>query len=225
MQDGVLITKNKILYKYWDSEAEQPKYRISEIQPRGLVDHLWGPVKLKDVTLGRIFEIVEPMIAVWRIILAERLEPLFLEMSQPPKPDTRSDDDKLQYLELYWDAIHEPDENTTDIWPSLHAFGNSTEKSGIYYSVSLSPINSMKDLVIRPKENFQICYYLGEEEPKKFGTRPFKLIDLLKGLFWELAWYGPPEKRDKIIQELKENYDPSKSIPLSEVFPDYKTEG
>ena len=203
MINKIIITKNKILYKFLDANLDKPKYRIVEIKPEDLIYYLYEHVALYEVTLKRIFDIIASNKYLWGIVLNEKIELLLLEANTPCKEKT-TNNSNLLFLELSWEVIYDntETEDIINISPNFYGFGLSTKKDGIYYAVGLIPIVFLKNLAVKLKENFEINYFLGIGTSKKFGKRYFTVLDLMKGVLSELTFYGTVQDKNRIMAEI-----------------------
>jgi len=209
--DKLIISNNKIFFKFWSMDKK--KHMIVEITPAGLLDHLWDDVQVNKITLRRIFEIMRPNIRLWGLILNENIEPLFSEMFD--KKCKCKNKENLKYLEVYREVEYEHGECME--FHSFHAYGQDTHETGAYYSVGLSPINSIGEIEIKIDTEFKICEAPSGTDSKykwKFGSKNFTLLEFLKAIFWELCFYGNPEERDKFYNNIIEECNKIKEEEL-----------
>jgi len=195
MSDKIIISEKSIIHKFWDEDKR--KSVATKLEPKDLIVYLWETVCFHKITLDRIFQIVEPRVEMWEIILGESIKPILEEA----KKDYNGKND-LSFLELYWDVCHEKDDNFTTIWPSLHAHGEETDGDGYYYAVDFTPCNYLKKLNVNLNTRFQIYEFCSYEKAKDFGHKYYNVMEAFKGIFYELTWHGIPEKRTKLWEEI-----------------------
>lgn len=228
------------------------------IDPEDLVSyHIWNAVEFEgDVTLRRIFEIVEPVADLWTLILQEHVKPLIEEMNVRNDEivaqalDLVNDHEPMEYLEVHWDISYDgyedKDGEDFNIWPSFHGWGSPPkdepgyeDEESIPWGVGFTPVNQMGHLPIHlntkvrircdehvrmteeEKERdrsdpYSVCNQLGWE-PLEYkirgytytecGDRNFTVLEVFKGIFWELTWYGTPENRDAKADEIRKCVD------------------
>ena len=68
-----------------------------------------------------------------------------------------------------------------------------------------------------------------DDQPNEYdlGEKTFTLLELYKGMFWEMAFMGTPERRDQQLEELKKTIEGIESgevetIPWEEVKAKFK---
>jgi hypothetical protein len=208
--EGITITNNSIIRSYWKAGRQE-----QIIAPDKLIHFIWENVRLNDdVTLGRIFDIVENNIDLWEIITGERIKPIIEESKKE-----FSGSGELKYLEIYWDVEHDAEYETLTSWPSFHAIGEPCEDDYlpeglnglIYYGISFTPNNYLKTLKLRLKNVFKIYSSDDFHDKQYFGNKQFKVLEMMKAIFYELTWFGTPEERikkhDEIMGDIEEMKD------------------
>lgn len=205
--EGIIINKESIIHSYWDTENGGRKEK--EISPDELIHCLWENIKLSDdVTLERIFDIVETNILLWEIVTGENIIPIIEESKKE-----FNGSGELINLEIYWDAEHDAEYKTLTLSPMFHAIGKPTEgdylpeelKGYIYYGISFSSNNYLKILPIKLNRNFKIYSSDNCRDLKNFDNKEFKVLEMMKAIFYELNWFGTPEDRDRKKQEIMDD--------------------
>ena len=108
-----------------------------------------------------------------------------------------------------------PDDESYKDWP---------KDQPVNYAIDMSAINTLSELPI--KLNKKMTVY--DERNKKFNevflevTADFSLLDVLKGIFWELSFHGSPKDRNVRVKELKQSIEDiesgkAKTIPWEEL--------
>lgn len=131
------------------------------------------------------------------------------------------DEEKGEALNIYedvygWGPAGEQDE---------HFMGVIDPKENIRWGISFSSTNNLADCELEINEKIDIIYdstyhgYLTDEEGKYLGSKVavgnllqrFSIGDFIHALFWELSWYGLPEKRDETKDEIHQTIEDIKS--------------
>lgn len=235
----VIVTPTKVFYRGW--YGKDRGYEEREIELVDVVTFLWDTVEFRGaITLERLFEIVKSAPDEWEMILQENIEPLLEEIDKSI-PEER-DFEGMEYLELGW--VSESDvfegKRSFDLGTDFSGYGtvppndpnftNAGYKPGesMSYGVEFLPVNEIKDFEVRldPKVKVgmdmmakqQYGAALDAQNSIDLGDKPFTVLDLFKGMFWELTFVGPPEERDVQFEELKETVDECKREFDSEEF-------
>ena len=196
-EDRIIITDKKIIHTYFSKLKNKPIAKC--INYYDFIKCVWNYVTLKNVTLGRLFEIIKPLDGIWNTILNDNIFDYLKEMDKPIEEEKSS----LDYLELYWDAsvdsVHK-----LGIWPAFHGYGYSKEdKKKVFWAIEMSKVNTFKNTPVILNTDF--CIYLEiDKKQQKIGTRDFSVLDMIKGIFWELNFFGSVEKRNKATKEINE---------------------
>jgi len=228
-EEGIVITPDKVFIRVWNGEKKKYQRRI--IKPKNLPFYCWEPVSFEgDVSLGRLFSLIEANRRKWEILLCENLEP-FLEEAQKPATKKEDDPEALAFLELYWGAETTIYKGKSDfsLWPSFHGVGYATEddkyemyKKGdrVTYAIEFTPVNELIHLPVKLDEKvkvlrtdldtFEATKNIDNEETE-LGDKAFTLLELLKGIFWEITFLGSPEHRDEEMTSMREAVDDIKS--------------
>lgn len=128
----------------------------------------------------------------------------------------------LHYLRLTWMYSYETGEDAWgsmrlevdavgEVWDDYQPGGQFYEEGKDYsqcnhWGVSFSPLFEMRDLPIRIADT--MYWYEELEYPmteRNFCPAPrVTLLDLIYSLFWEFSFYGGPEERDELCNNLKD---------------------
>lgn len=222
-QEGVIWCPDgtlKEVFWFYQEEEEVGRYYY-EILEHSLLPHLMKIVRLHpDCTLASILHTVrtfqhelEPIVGNWmNQFLIEAFEPV-------PSEHIPSSTERLDQLELYYAASATNDTYHGLTYPSLHALGESfVDYDGTpldpntsrpeQFSISFTPINQLIHLPIhfRPTMYFEISHPMALSNQIALPSPATTILQVVYGIFWELSFYGPPEKRDQIgAQLLQEN--------------------
>ena len=178
-----------------------------------------------DVTLYDILLLINRNITYYDAVLNNWTKDLVYEglFGEKQKDEFNRD---IDYLEIYRHLENIKDENKFKLEgfdvPQFHAISkvlDKDDKNGfkagdrIPYSVSFLSVADLANLPI--KLNHKVDLYemdyssdrLKSEIKYTFDYIPFKLLDILYAIVWELSFYGPPSKRDAKGKELLEIVD------------------
>jgi len=226
-EEGIIITPDKVVLRTWNGDKKRYQRRI--IKPKNLPFYCWEPVSIEgDVSLGRIFSLIEANKRKWELLLRENLEP-FLEEAQKPTTENKADD--MVFLEIYWSAETTIYKGKGEfyLWPCLQGVGYASEddKYGIHkkgekvpYAIEFVPVNNLVRYPIKLDENVQVlttdldAFEASRDTSCKeteLGNKPFTLLELFKGIFWEIAFLGSPENRDQEIGIIRETMEDIKN--------------
>jgi len=153
-------------------------------------------------------------------------------------------DGDIEYLELYWSG--DKDGKMNNQW-GFHGVGRSgDEKVKEYYkkydledipkdyrekyAIGFSPLYKLADYRIQLcKEMIIADWETKNMDDQRINFSPsISLITLLYWVFWELSWYGSPERRTKKFNDLKnrcnefDKMDPKLLKSPEEVFKEIK---
>ena len=117
-------------------------------------------------------------------------------------------DDGIQYLEVGW--VAELTETLTD-YTILHGQG-----SGGPFALDFSPLNTLGEYKLRLNTDYTV-YRWSQETPILATSKTFTLLDILRGVFWELSFHGSPQQRDQRRAELEQTVQDLKDGKLETV--------
>lgn len=156
---------------------------------------------------------------------------------EEPKYEAEADDEKMDFLEVYWHADY--DGKTLDISTSFHGIGWAKgryapggEFAGtcgspdglIRWGIGFSTMNSLADLPV--KLNEAVAFYKPRDyknvTPIIKADRPFSLLDVLDAIYWEISFYGDPHEKNVMKDTVMGRVEDIKSgvcgIPGEKVF-------
>ena len=94
-----------------------------------------------------------------------------------------------------------PNDETWEDWPI---------DKPVNYALDMSSANSLSELPIKLNKKM-IIYDERDERDKKFNqifletNSDFTLLDILKGVFWEISFHGSPKDRNKVVKGLEQS--------------------
>lgn len=233
MYDIRIAQGGKLIANIWDSEKKKSFDRdVSD----NLLYHLDDDCVLEDnVTLNDIIQLIKPYSATLSPVLtksSDLINNIVLAVAQPPDTDT----DLKSLVLSWWITIDswEGEENCLTERVDFSAMGKPNDddmykdlKPGelISYSLSLTSVNQIGSLPIKLKRQVQIY----DERESLINApvlaevnRSFRLLDILKGIFWELTFFGSEQDKVNKRNELNETVEgirngTIKTIPWEEV--------
>jgi hypothetical protein len=195
------------------------------------VADLMTPVEIaEDFTLGDLCRIIynskELTIDALSTLVQCSLQP-FLDECLRPVDRADDDESKLHYIRLFWEC--EYDAPAEDRWPPatslwLHADGvgdtwEDCRPGGKFYeegkdvsrcnryAIEMTPLYALRDLPLRIDPIMIVQPSLterGDQAPLEIPAPDVTLLQLIHALFWELSFFGTPEKRDATREELRQ---------------------
>lgn len=189
-----LCAGGKLYYRKWF--MDERKGQVFDVTDRPLGFLMHNCELDSNLTLRDVFDFIEMHIESLEPILGNWVRE-FLEESKQPY-EGKADRD-IERLELYWFLESDQDLGTSGMaFPSFHGIGASGEK----YGVDFSACNSMMNLPLSLKTDAEI--FMRDSLPQGASHSTvvlpgveYTLLGILYGIIWELAFYGPPAKRDK----------------------------
>lgn len=146
-----------------------------------------------DVTLRDLFMLTRQHMPVMKVVLNSWCDEFVSEgLDNEPKRDS-----EIECLELSFTCEQDSDGLTGNMFPF---FGGQSETEN--YSVSFAKCYELIDLPVKLGD-FGIWHILptGYKEDR-IKNPEFSLGQILYGVFWELGWYGNPERRDERAKEI-----------------------
>lgn len=187
----------------------------------------------EGLTLGDIFLLIESYKEFFVDIYGSILIDIIEEMNKDGEPL-----EKIKYLEIAWNV--EEIEGYLDEQLLLNAWGEDEDPSSdfvtekdelgnINYTVSLMPVNKLKNILIKTNDKYEIFkidtdltekHVSGDENVEYEDTsevifktkKGFTLVDILDAVFFEITLHGSPSQRDafkddmlSMINDIKED--------------------
>lgn len=207
------------------------------------VRFLFDYCTLEDgVTIRDIFLLLNSELELFDLVLGNWTKEIVNEgLSQPGKPYDLSDEEAIEYLELYWSVSY--DESTPELnginRPEFHGVGVAQKEDKVFewgglehkkgertrWAVDLSPVSDLVNIPVKLNTDFVVF----DDDPKHetdmdqqvgfgfpIGTYKganFTLGNILEGIIWELSFHGEPAQRNAMIQELRRRVEETKNAP------------
>jgi hypothetical protein len=205
----------------------------------------------EDFTLGDLCQVVrgfnEMDIEMFSALLQCPLE-LFIEECLQPCPDDDKSD--LHYIRLSWSCEYDRLTETrwppsTSLWLHIDGIGDTWEdcKPGgrfheegkdyaccNQYAIEMTPLHQLGHLPLRIDPVMTVRPSLTHgtpHEPLEIPAPGVTLLQLIYHVFWELSFFGTPEKRDTKHKELREliqriEAGEEKLIPFGDVWREFE---
>ena len=209
----IQIEKDKILYI--DDSNE-----IHEIYSAELPAYLSDVVDLGEfVTFARIFDLIVDNAALFNTIFAKALEHHTIDqfLQEYNKPASHSNDRYDLEVHIVCQAHNFQDYMEFEFYTSFHGVGilEGDKEAEEPYPISLSlvPLNELKNRYIRINNEVQI-YTFSEEgtfERSAVYNGEVKLFDFFAAILNEISFYGDPESRDEVSEEINESAEAAES--------------
>lgn len=219
MQDHVLIKRGGNLEKvekHYIKAIEEHKINRTDVRLE-VENHLHEPCLFEEnLTLKDIFSLV----ANNRLILKQILPNYYIDeflvegaRNTPMENDYRFD----LILNISWLVIHHPEFDELEM--GVDFSGLSTDELTAS-SLSFIPLNEIihcpismdRAIKIYKGQGYPLVEKISHNEKDKcvsthLGNKSFTLLDVLRGIFEEISFYGNPNERDDISIEVKERLD------------------
>jgi hypothetical protein len=180
--------------KDWDSEAGS--YTFQDVTDT-LSRYLKWPISLEEgVVIRDIFALAKTLDENIRQVFSPWAD-LFIEEALQPPQNPLTD---VEYLEFYRVICIEEGCDAMVSFPDFHGIGTDE----IPCSVWPCPAYEYAHLPVKLKRDLEI--YEGRA-PAKFviPSVAFTLMDIFQGLFWEISFSGPPDKRNNFWKDLEKD--------------------
>lgn len=200
-----------------------------------VLSYLRDNCKIKEgTTLLDIFNVVDQYkllkLFVSQYSWCRSLEEFHAQAREPMRTE-EEEDEKLEYLEIYWIAELYSYKKITDfnISTGFHGIGKKTENNKkVQFSISYTPMYDLANLPIKLDKSIEL------REPWKKGKTPeiifearkeFSLQDILDAIYWDISFMGGPQDNIDFIEKMKETTEgirngTIKTIPLEDVLLD-----
>lgn len=204
-------------------EGEEP------VWPAGiedLVPYFFHSIEIDPrFTIGDLFRLLDrDGVELLEAVIGESVAPLLDEAREPA---TGGGDLRVDYLRVYntyeegeifrefggWGPWDEPYDGAWATDP------DTPREGGI--SVSLTPANQLLEIPLRYDPVLVFRDAKGTEE---YRTRiGITFIELIRAVFYDLTFYGPPAERDEVCADLRQRVEEihrgeAELIPMEEVF-------
>ena len=220
----IRINKNSIIYHALYPEGEN---RI--IADDDITSCLSEEVRIgKNVTFERIFDLIVLNKDIFNVIFQQgtlgnyKIEVYLDEYNQEDNDD---DPDSITYLEAYWGTEYFEYEQEKDvtIYPSFHGikegFTDEYQKEPCDMNIGIcNQIQNLKKYKMRMNNHVRFNGYNKEEKDVKKrypllmeGETTMTLFDFIRGILFEISFYGAPSQRDKFFKSLDKQSEDIKS--------------
>ncbi len=204
----IRIEKERIFYT--DSEIdEEPQ----EIYPSDLASYLGDTVELGDfVTFYRIFDLIVDNKHLFNTIFARDLGQHTIEeyLEEYHRPASHSGGSYDLEVHTVCQAHNFPEYPELEYYVSFHGIGvldNDTGATGPYpISLMFTSLNELKNKYIRINNTVQIFTFTvdGNVERSETYNSEIKLFDFFAAILNEISFFGDPEHRDEVSEEIAE---------------------
>ena len=235
--ESVKITKGgKLIAEVFTKEGPKEEDVSAELYDQLFrTCHIEEGVVLKDVLLlvKDWCEILSPLTTSSPTWLKELVDE---GLNSPYK----AEGDNVKHLEVSWQSEvtqYGKEPKQINEWVSFDGIGEPPVGDESYkdwpvgkpvhYALEFSPVHTLSELPLK----LNTMMKLRDETSRKAvypapilveAEKDFTLIDILRGIFWELSFFGSPTNRDTKSDELTKSMDDIKSgkvktIPLEEI--------
>lgn len=202
MRDNTITIKKGGTLEYCTHEYNEEYERRDQV----IVDvtddahlFLFNECSIEDgATLRDIFTVIDKHIKLFAPIVPHYVQEFIAESKEPieGKPAFNND----SQLELYWSNEHDNYEGVNELLSSV-SFHAISAKDELPSALDFVPVNHLIDLPIILNTDFKVYGRIGypDKDPTifDFGTKTFSLIEIVRAIFYELSFYGPPSRRNE----------------------------
>ena len=204
MRDNTITVKKGGTLEYCTHEYNEEYDRRDQV----IVDvtdnvhrFLFNECSIEDgATLRDLFTVIEEHAELFETIIPHYV-PEFIEESKQPiegKPAFNND----SQLEVYWSNEHDNYEGVNELLSSV-SFHAISAKDELPAALDFVPVNHLIGLPVILNTEFKIYGRIGYSDQVEsgdcfsFGTKTFSLIEIVRAIFYELSFYGPPSRRNE----------------------------
>jgi hypothetical protein len=250
MAEKVTLTPDGLMVAQWNPDTEEQEEELMEATDPTVLSHLRTYCEIDpDTTLWHIMDFVRKSEVLTFLISqytwCSNIDDFHNELDKPAIID---ENDKMDHLEVCWAVDYLKTSNYTNfgMTPEFHGVSlpltaedqaAASAESGFEqavgriekYSVSASPLNQFAHLKL--VLNAKVEVYRLKKHPKLKNYKlltsecDFSLLDIIDSIYFDISFHGPPDQRDKFVEELKEQVEELdlglvELIPMDEVFED-----
>lgn len=202
----------------YDEHKGKGKYVVSDVSdalPRFLSSSV---IVDKDVVLLDLLLLAKKHEAFLTSLFGRRVADFVNEgLSKDFEPYDVNDPERFDRLEVYFCGTVEGVRTEGLFRPFFHALGIKHKKdylspdgsfswpkgSRIPFSISFSPVWKLSGLPLRVAKKAYIETSRRKGRGIRIPTPSLSLFSLIDAVFWELSFYGPPDKRDETAEALR----------------------
>lgn len=224
----VKIMKGGILnYHSWNKEIGA--HEIEDVSDRSPA-FLFRAAEIEEgATLEDICRLLDQNIEIFDAVIGNWCENIVREcLDNDPETEEIASIDLIRSLTINKDWENE---EHREISGFSHLTVSGTGNDGTNYGIELTPVNNLKNAVVKMHSGCTIFDEASYYEEKNYGqpekhTETFQrcsstLGDILNSVIWELSFFGGPASRDTFRDELNErveNLNEEDFIPMDELL-------
>jgi hypothetical protein len=207
MTELKLLKGGQLVRTYWDPKAKTNKTtNLTDVLP-----YLCCECELEEgVKFADLLTLVRKDCAVLSYMLTSG--PWLKEIIEEGDKPYIKDNDSVSSLEVYWAAEVSDygDRDELDECTSIHGLGGIEGP----YALNFSPINTLTELEVKLNtayEVYDVREGLADAPVLVAAQKQFRLLDILRGVFWELSFHGSLKNRDERAASIKQSVEDIKS--------------
>lgn len=209
---------------------ESKSYVSSDISDQALF-FLHRQVSIDDITLKDLFLLIDKNIDKLEPIFGDWID-VFTHNALHNEPNPKNDPNSMDYLELSWALGVDDGEINIPEFPNFGGIGICKEKMDgfeigetIQWGVGFSLVEDMGHLPL--KLNNKVSFYVEKNNKivsqETYTVNDLTLFHLIKGVIWEMSFYGSPEMAKETMEKIQQSVDDIKSgkevcVPLDDSF-------
>ena len=204
MTDLKILKGGQLVCTDWDSKAKANKTtNLTEVLP-----YLCCECELEEgVKFADLLTLVRKDCDTLSYLLTSG--PWLKEIVEEGDKPYVKEDDSVGSLEVYWAAEVSDygDIDELDEYTSIHGLGGAEGP----YALDFSPINTLTKLEVKLNTEYKVYDVregLANTPILVAAQKQFRLLDILRGVFWELSFHGSiknrEERKESIQQSMKD---------------------
>lgn len=211
------IKKDMLLFI--NSEQEEEIINNNE-----LLSYLGCDIKIEDdVTFQRIFDLILSNKEIFNTIYCNshlyghKIDDFEDEYNAPQNNENDKDIQYLEVKRIFDDFTNSDDKYSSSYYYSFHGYGKWSTKNNEAVngdlSISLTPLNELKNIPIKFNEELKINLYDEKYEMRTMHTAyyPTSLFNFIGAILFEITFHGTPKNKKDFINKLNQSIDEIKN--------------
>lgn len=203
-------TRDNIITVYPGGTIEHQTHRYSEDTPYHVtqtvtdnvgdilfLDCIFDPsLKVRD-----LFTIAENNLELFSSILPYHIEDFIYESKIPIEINP---EDKDCSLEFAWRNVHDQFDDTSEFHSHV-SLSIIDPREEMKQGIDFLPANFLVDMAVVQDIEYKVSgQFEAAGQQYDFGIKYFNLLDIMQNMFYDISFYGPPDRREGNIEKIKE---------------------
>lgn len=206
-------TRDNTITIYPGGNIEHKTHRYSEDAPYDInqdVTYNAGDILFLDcifepnLKVRDLFTVVENNLELFSSILPYHIEEFLKESKIPIDIKIDRPDSKLEFA---WANVHDLFDDTSEYYSNV-SLSIVVPDDEMKYGVDFLPANILVDMIAVQNVEYKVNgQFEASGQQYDFGIKYFNLLDIIQNMFYDISFYGPPERREENIKTIKENIE------------------